>query len=48
MAKFKTQRRDFIKYSTLGAFGVVLAGGFVVAPKILQAENRLRPPGAVS
>ena len=48
MAKFKTKRREFIKYSTLGAFGVVLAGGFVAAPKMLKAENRLRPPGSVS
>jgi ferredoxin-type protein NapG len=48
MAKIKTERRDFIKYSTLGLLGVVLAGGYVVAPEALIAENRLRPPGAIS
>jgi ferredoxin-type protein NapG len=48
MAKIKTERREFIKYSTLGAFGAILAGGFFVAPKALLSETRLRPPGAVS
>jgi len=47
MAKIKTERREFIKYSTLGVFGAVLAGGFFVAPKALLSENRLRPPGAI-
>jgi len=47
MAKIETQRREFIKYSTLGIFAGVLAGGFVVAPNVVVAENRLRPPGAV-
>ena len=48
MAKIETDRREFIKYSTLGLLGAVLAGGFVVSPMAVKAENRLRPPGAVS
>ncbi len=48
MAKIETERREFIKYSTLGILGVVLAGGVVFSPYALKAENRLRPPGAVS
>ena len=48
MAKIQTDRRDFIKYSTLGILGVVLGGGIVFSPYPLRAENRLRPPGAVS
>jgi ferredoxin-type protein NapG len=47
MAKIETQRRDFIKYSTLGVLGLVLGGGVVFSPYALKAENRLRPPGAV-
>jgi len=47
MAKIETERREFIKYSTLGLLGAVLAGGFFVAPIGVRAENRLRPPGAV-
>ncbi len=47
MAKIETERREFIKYSTLGIFVGILAGGFVVAPTVLLAENRLRPPGSV-
>jgi len=29
MAKIETERREFIKYSTLGVLGVIFAGGFV-------------------
>lgn len=48
MAKsVKTQRRDFIKYSTLGAFGLALAGGVALSPYLLSDETRLRPPGAI-
>jgi ferredoxin-type protein NapG len=47
MAKIETDRREFIKYSTLGILGAVLVGGFFIAPKALKAENRLRPPGAL-
>ncbi len=47
MAKVKTDRREFVKYSTLGMLGAVLAGGFVFSPQAVKAENRLRPPGAV-
>lgn len=47
MAKVKTDRRDFIKYSTLGVLGLVLAGGVGLSPYLLADETRLRPPGAV-
>lgn len=47
MEKVKTDKREFIKYSTLGILGLVLGGGMVFSPYILRAENRLRPPGAV-
>jgi len=47
MAKIQTERRKFMKYSTLGVLGAVLAGGVVFSPQIIGAENRLRPPGAV-
>lgn len=47
MAKVKTDRREFVKYSTLGIFGAVLAGSVVFSPQVVKAENRLRPPGAV-
>ena len=47
MATVKTDRREFIKYSTLGILGLVLGGGIVFSPYPLRAENRLRPPGAV-
>jgi len=47
MAKVQTKRRDFIKYSTLGILGTVLAGGVLASPYGLRGENRLRPPGAV-
>jgi len=48
MAKIKNDRRDFIKFSTLGILAVALGGGIVISPYALQAEMRLRPPGAVS
>ncbi|MEA1913803.1 MAG: 4Fe-4S dicluster domain-containing protein [Campylobacterota bacterium] len=48
MAAVKTDRRKFIKYSTLGALGVSLGVGAGISPFALQAETRLRPPGAVS
>jgi ferredoxin-type protein NapG len=47
MAKIETDRRKFIKYSTLGALGVVLGGGVVFSPYLEAKENRLRPPGAL-
>ena len=48
MEKVKTDRREFIKYSTLGILGVVLGGGIVFSPYARADENRLRPPGAVN
>ena len=45
--KVQTDRREFIKYSTLGVLGLVLGGGAFVSPYLLEAETRLRPPGAV-
>ena len=48
MAKVQTDRREFMKYSSLGILGLVLGGGIVFSPYPLQAENRLRPPGAVA
>ena len=48
MAKLETDRRDFLKYSTLGILGAVLGGGIVFSPYALKAENRLRPPGAIA
>lgn len=47
MAKVKTKRREFVKYSTLGMLGLALGGGVVLSPHTLNAETRLRPPGAV-
>ena len=47
MATVKTDRRDFIKYSTMGIFALAAAGGVAFSPVIVNAENRLRPPGAV-
>jgi len=47
MAKVQTDRRDFVKYSTLGVLGLVLGGGIIFSPYTLRAENRLRPPGAM-
>ncbi len=48
MANIKVERREFIKYSTLGILGSVLLGGILFSPYTLKAENRLRPPGALS
>ena len=45
--KVKTDRREFIKYSSLGVLGLVLGGGIALSPYMLDAETRLRPPGAV-
>jgi ferredoxin-type protein NapG len=47
MASIKNKRRDFIKFSTLGILGLALGGGIVISPYALQAEMRLRPPGAI-
>lgn len=47
MAKIEEERRDFIKFSTLGILGLALGGGIVISPYALNAETRLRPPGAV-
>ena len=47
MAKIEIQRREFIKYSTLGVLGAVLGGGVLFSPYIHADENRLRPPGAL-
>ncbi len=48
MANIKVERREFIKYSTLGILGSVLLGGVLFSPYALRAEDRLRPPGALS
>jgi len=45
--KVQTDRREFIKYSTLGILGLVLGGGIIFSPYARNVENRLRPPGAV-
>jgi ferredoxin-type protein NapG len=47
MATIETERRDFLKYSTLGVLGLVLAGGVGLSPFLNATEMRLRPPGAV-
>ncbi|MBT3280266.1 MAG: 4Fe-4S dicluster domain-containing protein [Campylobacteraceae bacterium] len=47
MAKIKTERRDFVKYSTLGILGLAAASGIALSSSGAIAENRLRPPGAV-
>lgn len=47
MANTKEERRNFIKFSTLGLLGLALGGGIIISPYALQAEMRLRPPGAV-
>ena len=48
MAKLKTDRRDFIKYSTLGILALAATGGAVFSPQGVVEENRLRPPGAIN
>lgn len=45
--KLKLDRREFIQKSTLGIFGLLTAGGIVLAPSLQSKEFRLRPPGAV-
>ena len=45
--KVKTDRREFVKYSTLGILGLVLGGGVVFSPYLNGKENKLRPPGAL-
>jgi len=45
--KVKIDRRDFIKYSTLGILALAAGGGMVFSPMVVNIENRLRPPGAV-
>ena len=39
--KVQTDRREFIKYSTLGILGVALGSGVVFSPYAFHAENRL-------
>ena len=43
----KKERRQFIQWTTLGAFAVFMGIGVVGAPYINGKETRLRPPGAV-
>ncbi len=47
MAKVKTDRREFVKYSTLGVLGAVMAGGVIASPYLNAEETRLRPPGSL-
>lgn len=47
MATVKTDRRAFVKYSTMGLLALAAGGGMLFSPYTLSAENRLRPPGAV-
>ena len=47
MAKVKTDRREFLKYTTLGMLVLATGTGVAISPHLLRAENRLRPPGAV-
>jgi ferredoxin-type protein NapG len=47
MATLNIQRRDFIKYSTLGFLAFIASGGAIFSSKGVVEENRLRPPGAV-
>ena len=47
MEKLKNDRRKFIKFSTLGMLAVALGGGIALSPYALQAQMKLRPPGAV-
>jgi ferredoxin-type protein NapG len=48
MKELQKNRRDFIKFSTLGILGLTLGAGIVISPHALQAQMKLRPPGAVS
>lgn len=46
--KKKTNRREFIQYSTLGILGLITAGSASLSP-YLKADNLLlRPPGAIN
>lgn len=47
MAHIQTDRREFVKFSTLGILGLALGGGIIFSPYLQGRENRLRPPGAV-
>ncbi len=47
MATVKTDRRKFIKISTLGVLGLAMGVGVVGAPYLNAEELRLRLPGAV-
>ena len=47
MDKLKVERREFIRYSTLGVFGIALVGGTFGVSYVKNDENRLRPPGAL-
>jgi ferredoxin-type protein NapG len=48
MAKtVKTDRRKFMKYSTIGILALVGGAGVALSPKGVVAEDKLRPPGAV-
>ncbi|WP_375723578.1 4Fe-4S dicluster domain-containing protein [Arcobacter sp. KX21116] len=48
MKNIEKDRRNFIKFSTLGILGLTFGAGVVISPHLLQAEMRLRPPGAVT
>jgi ferredoxin-type protein NapG len=48
MEKVQTDRREFVKFSTLGILGLALGGGMIFSPYVRGSENRLRPPGAVA
>lgn len=48
MQKVVTDRREFVKYSTIGILGLALGGGIFLSPYLHAKENRLRPPGAVT
>ena len=48
MKELQKDRRDFIKFSTLGILGLTLGTGIIISPHALQAQMKLRPPGAVN
>jgi ferredoxin-type protein NapG len=48
MVQLQQDRREFIKFSTLGILGLTLGAGFIISPQALQAQMKLRPPGAVN
>lgn len=48
MADIKKDRRNFIKFSTLGMLALTLGGGIAISPYTLSAQMKLRPPGAVN